>query len=1183
MTKSKESKTLKVSKETKRYEKKDPIEHILIRPDMYVGSIRLKKSKEFLSNEEMNLIEMKEISSSPAILRIFIEALSNAIDNVERSLNTKTKCTMIKININLESGETSIWNDGDIVPIEMNEKENCYNHTMIFGQLLTGSNYDDEEERLISGRNGLGIKLCNIFSTKFIVEGCDPVNRKHLIQEWERNMRDTQGPKVTKILASIKKGFTKVSWFPDFKLFGLESYTADIINLYKKYIIDSSMLSKVKVYFNDSLLEINNLQGYSKLYKSPTEEKLYIESENCKVLLTPSNGEFQAISFVNGVYTKLGGLHVEAWTEALLRPIVDKFNGIKTKLIKKESKNDESEDESEDENKKKKTKTKVVKKVVKKVQNSPKINITDVKQFFRLFVVATVNRPEFDGQDKNRLESPEVVAEVLPKHISAINKWSVIENIEQIIKAKEMVVLKKVETKKNVSIPGYDPANNCGGKKSTDCILIICEGLSAKTYAVAGIEKGVFGKEGRDWFGILPLTGKILNVRNAVPTSIAKNKVIVSLIQALGLKHNVDYTIDKNFETLRYGKVMFLTDADCDGIHIESLLINFFNFLFPSLLKRDENYLISMKTPIVRVGKSKLFYDERNFHTWLENKEGEKRAKNIEIKYYKGLGTSKAGDISDTFGSKIVQYSEDENSNKNIEKVFHKKMSNQRKEWLSNYDPNNYSFSLDKEGEITNMTISQFIDEEMIKFSITDCERSIPNMVDGSKTCQRKIMYAVFKKKLRFNGTSFKVKQLAGYTSENSGYHYGDQNLEGAITGMASIFVGSNNISLLFRDGMFGTRLEGGNDCSASRYIFTKMDLLTEFIYKEDDFHLLKQVNCDGDLVEPFFYVPIIPMILVNGCNAGIGTGWSCNVPSYNPVELIEMIKLWLNNEGYNGNAVSRDGNSFMSIFPEIKPWYRDFNGEIEKEESGRFVTYGIVTEGEKNCVHVTELPVGMWTSNFKEHCEKLLQEKKISELKNYSTADNVHFIIKQNDAMECNIQTLKLHTYISTSNMVLFNENGEIKKYETVDEIIDEFCKIRFEYYVKRRNYLISKLENEIRKLGNKEKFIKQVTGGELIIMNREKKDIVKDLIKNKYDMEDESFNYLFDIKIQNLTRENEILRDIEKLNEKLEKVKSKSAKEMWIDELDELLNEYPKWLNQLEKEKITKKSKTSKGKGKK
>ena len=332
----------------KTYTKKDPISHILERTDMYCGSKKEREQEEYIAvkNEE-NEYEMKKelIKFSPAILRIFIEVLSNAIDNVERSKQNKIPCTMIKININKETGETSVWNDGDIIPIEINESEAMYNHSLIFGNLLTGSNYDDEEERLISGRNGVGCKCTNIFSKKFTVRGVDPVNKKILEQTWVNNMRETTGAEVK--TTKEKQGYTQVTYYPDFSQFNISGYTEDIINLYTKYIIDASMLSKVKIYLNNELLKVKNLENYGELYnRNASKENLMIKTEDSEVLITASK-EHQVISFVNGVYTKLGGVHCDTWIEGIFRPLLEKINK----------------------------------------KGKPQLNMKDIKQFFKVFLV----------------------------------------------------------------------------------------------------------------------------------------------------------------------------------------------------------------------------------------------------------------------------------------------------------------------------------------------------------------------------------------------------------------------------------------------------------------------------------------------------------------------------------------------------------------------------------------------------------------------------------------------------------------------------------------------------------------------------------------------------------------------------------------------------------------------------
>jgi len=1530
---------------SKKYVKMDPIDHVLLRSDMYVGSNKAQNTNEFvcIKDEDSLKILRKEISVSPAILRIFIEILSNATDNVERSRSSGIPCSYIKININKETGETTVINDGDIIPIEINTEENMYNHSLIFGNLLTGSNYDDEEERLISGRNGIGSKASNIFSSKFTVKGVDPNNKNTFEQTWTNNMKETTTPIIGK--TKLTRGYTSVSYFPDFKQFGISGYTDDIISIYLKYVVDVAMLSKVKVYFNEELIPVNNLQSYAKLYDCDTDENLFLKHGNSEVLLTPSK-EFQIVSFVNGIYTKLGGQHVDSWSEAIFRPLVDKFN--------------------------------------KKGQ--PTLNIKDIKQFFRIFVVSYVVNPEFDSQSKHKLENPKVPALVKTSEIAKILKWSVIEDIEDIIKSKEILTLKKSEKKKKgyVKVDGLDPANKAGTKESHLCSLILCEGLSAKTYAVAGIEKGIDGVCGRDFYGVLSLTGKILNVRNAKMESIAKNKVITDLIQALNLQHGVDYTDDNNFKNLSYGKVVLLTDADsvtfdtpcilknietdeieikpiceinnenwvddsfstkqysecekylvwsdkgwtkiksvmrhrvskpifrvlthtgcvdvtedhsllnkngneitikdceikktellhnkyiqekiikyeineeyayalgyfqagghcntdgkvrlknkdgsithstnskwvidcveiepleklklilekyentnsdivpieikfpkkqcvkcfkifsdasglkshmknktscdehklyfeirklkvskgsysgesgrefkyaleakgirkdialkyrkmfynslrekkipteilnssvkvqksfiegfyagdgdkgkrttdrfdgeyksqimglfqvlqncgytpslncsdtklnvynilmgkdynrpeytikkiidvsekykdtyvydfetenhhfhssignivvhnCDGLHVSSLIMNFFHSLFPSILKRKNPFLISMQTPIVRVFRKEgdlLFYDENKFKEFSNN-----QTSKIKCKYYKGLGTTRSEDVKDTFGEKMVDYINDDNCDKSFNKVFHIKFSDQRKEWLEKYDPKT-SFSLDS-GKFSSMNLTDFLNNEMIKFSHDDCKRSIPNLFDGLKESQRKVLYSLKKRNLTYNKTSLKVAQLAGYVAEVSNYHHGEQNLFQTITKMANEFPGSNNIPLLYRDGQFGSKLAGGIDAANARYIFTKMEPLTPLIFREEDDILLERVYDDGDEVEPKFYIPIIPMVLVNGAH-GIGSGWSSSIPCYNPLDVIECIEIWLKKDG---KVIIEEEDSIISYLPDLVPWYRGFNGPIEKKKDSdsTFTTYGIIDK-DKNKSIVSELPIGMWTDKFKEMTEDWLVDKKVKSVQNYSTPNHVYFVITESeDGFSCNLKNMKLHSYLYTSNMVLFNEKDQLKKYK-IEEIINDFCIMRYEFYKKRKAHMISLLEKELRHLFNKARFVEEVIAKKLLIMNVDEAIIVENLEKNGFDKEnvkdDEEnsggYNYLLKMQVRTFTsnKVKQLRGEIEEKNNKLNHMKSTSEKQLWLNDLEEFKNEYKKWLKVMEVAPLKLKQKPSKKK---
>ena len=661
-------------------------------------------------------------------------------------------------------------------------------------------------------------------------------------------------------------------------------------------------------------------------------------------------------------------------------------------------------------------------------------------------------------------------------------------------------------------------------------------------------------------------------------STIAKNKEITDVIQALGVRYGVDYKDDKNFETLNYGKLMILADADDDGIHIKGLILNFIHSLFPSLLERDQPFVISMQTPIVKVflkTKSILFYDQQKFKEYSE----ENSDKKLTVKYYKGLGTSSDTEVLETFGKRVVELLNDKDALVNMNKVFHKSHADDRKVWIGNYNPNaNVGIEID-ESPITQVSITDFIDKEMIKFSISDCARSIPNMMDGFKESHRKTLYACFLKKLNYGGQTLKVAQLAGFVAEKTNYHHGEQNLFDTITKMAHDFPGSNNIPLLFRDGQFGSRNSLGKDAANARYIFTKLDILTRLIFRPEDDCLLERVVDDGDIVEPKFYVPIIPMVLVNGVIAGIGTGWSCNVPSYNPLDIIECIKIWLKNRTVFEQS-DKENLTKISLLPELKPWYRGFEGRIEKESDKKYTTYGrIIKEGQgKDKVMVDELPISMSIDKFKEYLEEQLETKNIKSMKNYSTPTKVKFIITENnDGIKCNEENLKLKSYIYTSNMVLFTEKEQLNKFETVDDIIESFCIVRYDYYIKRKEYILKELNKELKTSQNKARFLREVMNDELIIFKRDESDISKEMETKGYDKEEDSFDYLLRLQVRSFTRQKieELETEIENIKKQIKTIQNTSETQMWINDLDAFTKAYNTWLKSLDKSEKSTKSK--------
>ena len=252
-----------------------------------------------------------------------------------------------------------------------------------------------------------------------------------------------------------------------------------------------------------------------------------------------------------------------------------------------------------------------------------------------------------------------------------------------------------------------------------------------------------------------------------------------------------------------------------------------------------------------------------------------------------------------------------------IDKIFNKKRADDRKVWLENYDKTAF---LDTGRP--SVRYEEFVNNELIHFSTYDCARSIPNMVDGLKTSLRKILFCAFKRKLT---SEIKVAQFSGYVSEHSAYHHGEASLNGAIVNMAQTYVGSNNIHLLMPNGQFGTRLEGGKDSASERYIFTMLNPITRFIFPSADDNILTYLNDDGLYVEPIYYAPIIPMILVNG-SKGIGTGFSTEILCYNPLDIIHYLQLKLTSQ---------------EPCIDFIPYYDGFTGTITKENESKFLVKG--------------------------------------------------------------------------------------------------------------------------------------------------------------------------------------------------------------------------------------------------
>lgn len=1115
-----------------KYQKKTDKQHVLDNPDTYTGSMEPTNIETYVFDTKNNKIIKKNIDNFiEGLYKIFDEAIVNARDHwIRQSIKVANKeanqlpVTTIDITIN-DKGVITICNDGNGIDIVKHPEYDLWIPEMIFAHLRTSTNYDKTQKKIVGGKNGFGIKLVYIWSTEGSIETVDSITQDGLkyYQEFKNNLDIIETPKISKCK---KKPYTKITFKPDYKRLGIDNLNTEMLNLFKRRIYDVAAITdkSVKVKFNSELLPIRQFSQYVDLYLgSKNEVKRYHEEANERweyVLALSPNDEFQQVSFVNGIFTSKGGKHVEY----ILNQIIRKLSNY---ILKK-----------------------------KKINVKP----STIKEQLMLFIRCDIENPSFDSQTKDYLTTQSSkfgsVCNVSDKFIEKIAKMGIMEAACLLTEVKDVKAAKKNDGVKSKNIRGIHKlvdANSAGTKESHLCKLLLVEGDSAKAGVVSGLSK-----EDRQYYGVYPLKGKLMNIRGASLKNISNNNEINEIKKIIGLETGKKYTQEIISSKLRYGKVLFLTDQDLDGTHIKGLCINMFDSEWESLINIP-NFIGFMNTPILKAKKQSqevMFYNDGEFENWKSNND-----LNLwKVKYYKGLGTSTAKEFKEYFKNpKIVMFNSTGADCRNyIDMVFNKKRSPCRKEWLENYNREDFM-----DTSLTNVSYKDFIKKEMIHFSKYDCDRSIPNIMDGLKTSQRKIIYSAFKRNLK---SEIKVAQFSGYVSEHSCYHHGEASLNGAIVHMAQTFVGSNNINLLKPNGQFGTRLQGGNDSASERYIFTELNDITRNIFKKEDDNILNYLNDDGNMVEPDWYAPIIPMILING-SKGIGTGFSTDIPSFNPVKIITYMK----------NKILGEENNI-----KLLPYYQGFKGNIIPLNDNKFIVKGLYDIISTNKVHITELPVGIWTDDYKEYLEKLMDtedKKKGNIIKEYidlctdkqvditvifQNNINIQELICKIDDNGCNQLEKLLHLFvqINTNNMHVFDEKERLKKFNTPYEMINYYIDVRRDIYTKRKFNLINELEKETIKLSNKVKFITEILN-DVIDLRRKKNDQVVNLLESRnYDKLDnnDEYDYLIKMPMNSVTEEN--INKLTNLHDEktqlLEILHNTSEEQMWISELDSLLEQY-------------------------
>lgn len=1135
-------------------------EHVLARPDMFIGSIEPFDSEVWRVADveldeddafETRITKLPFENYNSGFSRIHIENFSNIIDNKWESDKMGIKMTGVSISFTEDTFRTE--NDGRWIPVELQEFEDVdpvtrqkvirkiYPAQAFFTELRTGTNYNDEEDdRKTSGRNGVGIVTLTYFSKVFKVSCFDPKNKKQLTVEVTNNGQDIRiiGPHAY----TGKSGRTVIECTPDFTRFKMEKYTDEWISYFKKHAYDMAMVTGVKVMFNSVMIPVRNLRQYAQAVIGKGTKMYEASALGCDVILAenqPVIGETKMahISFVNGIYTKNGGMHVMSWRDKLLGQIRDTLNksikppkGMETKKV-------------------------------------PKYSIDYYANQLIMFVRCEVNKPKFDSQTKDELVYPKISlvgedGKIDAKDMNSIMKWDFVA----VAHDRWQHEMEKVYEKKGKEYEKqYDPkvrmANWANTAKRGNTMFYITEGDSAKTLIEAGCS---YIPNGFDKYGSFPIRGKLPNAMKKSNMMIMANKEIRNIISALNLRRNVDYTQKENLNTLSHRALCIAADSDSDGSHILILVIAWLYVLFPTLFQVGFVKVHVFPKASKNINGKKIFYYREKDYAGVKN-----------VKYYKGLGTFRNEDAAEFFENpKLITIQPSEEDSKWMNLALGSNNSENRKKWILEFIEKKLDGNRTHETIEGDMGIPKFIQENLSEFFHDAMHRAIPHMMDGMKDSQRKCIHGLVKNNVYMNAKrtdgSRKVITQQGLILHDSEYHHGDTSLQGTIIHLAMGYTGTNNIPWCYNDGQFGTR--HGDAAAAARYIDTALDPIVKKIIRDEDIIICRFKQGEKMIIEPEYYPTVLPILLVNGVS-GIAVGYASDVPCFNPLDVCREIK-----------SILYDKES-----SELVPWYRGFTGKITKRADGGWKASGVIKQTKDGIYRITELPVSgkyMKTQNYKQFLWEWKKGKKgVRKINEHHTINTVDFeiIVDPKENLVLNIEDFKLTSNLKF-NMWVVDIDGRPKQYTDVNIYLKDWCGHRLSLYEQRKKYWLARLQFEKEVAIEQARYISQIMSGTLSPKGKSKKEFLSELVKHKYQRanmkgfswkpiageEDDgdsgwSLNYIQKIGIWDQTSESvaRYKANIKEKTDVFDKLKNTSARRLWLNDIEEFEKDYIIFLN--------------------
>ena len=979
-------------------------------PDMYVGSVNVEKNNDYDGHDWPYYFDgvLNKKYPIPALYKLVDELLVNVMDVYTKNrAGEEEPVKNVWITTNYDTGEISVKNDGTGVPVEIHEaaskalKKQILCPELVWFHFGSGDNFNGD--RLVGGKNGYGAKLCGVFSSRYEVKTCDGKGKVFKMVA-KNNMSIKSKASVKSVKASA---YTKVSFTIDMARFKQDGLPLVSVPTDTRFATDqrvqdlANFMPDVRVKLNGTRVKPKSL---AKQAKEVLGKVLFShETENYFIAIGPrkEEGGSGCCSYVNGTFNRNGGKHINQLLGQLSTGLYQKYPEYK------------------------------------------KTNLSRYQLGRRLLVFASLKNVVnvmYDGQCKdevknaNNLRCP--ISWNTPGHVKyyKILRKQLKDYMEKKKADRESRVARETDgqgSSRYVNVEDLVDARQAGGVWSKNCSLYITEGKSAARLASEMVPK--------DKCGILPVRGKMKNAGKHSKADFNKNKEVTAIKLALGLKQNT-----KSIENLRYGKLVIMTDQDSDGYHIRMLLMSMFAEHWPELIAKG--FIWIFETPIVRARKGAEtlnFYDQSKVEEHVNNNTGWK------YKYYKGLGTSTAADAREYYQNRNELMWKVSGDIGLIKKCMGKsKEADGYRKWIS---------SGEKPCERLDRGNIEFIVKRQFgNFAFAQNLRKIPHVVDGLLPSNRKVLlYALQNFKAGDNDNI--VDRFANRAADKMKYHHGAINLIGVIVNMASDHVGGIPLPMFYKGGQFGSRHD--NEHAAGRYLKTGLLDHVKLLYPPVDLQFFPQQMDEGDIIEPKYMVPIIPMLLVNGHRGGLGVGWLSEIPPRKLKLVIRMVRRRLNGQ------------------PDVDPGfhYEGFKGTVTNT-----YTQGIYSK-EDDVITVTELPIGLKTDKFIEEIRK--QTPRIEFMKDHGVGNTVHLKI-----LGCEEKIVeKLMKRPIKKQHVAFNVDGTIQDFffgsglddAFIKNVLDVFMKERTSVYEKRKANIATELKEEHAKLITKANVIKSFIDG--------------------------------------------------------------------------------------------------------